>query len=583
MAKRFDRRIPVISEASSDGSWAPSRRAGRRSSAAMSSNATIAVQPASLTTRAATATVPSARDWRGPNGSRIGKPSCCQCRTSMSSSRCRRRSARSRSRTSPPSMRSCSARRPQTLATIAADPRHLGAKLGMTMVLHTWGQTLQHHPHVHCVVPGGGPSLDGTRWVACRPGFFLPVRVLSRLFRRLFLQELENAFVAGKLRFFGKLANLAEPAAFAERLGQLQRLNWVVYAKQPFGGPQQVLAYLGRYTHRVAIANSRLISLADGKVRFTWKDYRADGKTKVMTLDADEFIRRFLLHTLPDSFHRIRHYGFLANGSRNDNIAHCRRLLEATDSSVCETADNRTQRRSPIHRSRFRHLSRLRRHHAADRNCAALLQPCSHSSVTRHDRPADTYRDRTRPQRCGQQCPHRHRAADQSLPPRMPPVPTLEIDAIVAYSSRAPAVRTNKLAFRSRVAKPSSNINHQPAISHYPHSAQPPAASFNPASLRSRSSPCQRARRVLGHATSQNPEDSQISISMIYGWSAFGGADHGWQDVGLEEGAWTLSQAFSGSVGSQGAATNVSTLRVGADRSRRPQEHSADGGATCAR
>ena len=236
----------------------------------------------------------------------------------------------------------------QTLATIAVDPRHLGAKLGMTMVLHTWGQTLQHHPHVHCVVPGGGPSLDGTRWVACRPGFFLQVRVLSRLFRRLFLRELENAFVAGKLRFFGKLANLAEPAAFAERLGQLQRVNWVVYAKQPFGGPQQVLAYLGRYTHRVAIANSRLISLADGKVRFTWKDYRADGKTKVMTLDADEFIRRFLLHTLPDSFHRIRHYGFLANGSRNDNIAHCRRLLEATDSSVCETADNRSKGDRPL-------------------------------------------------------------------------------------------------------------------------------------------------------------------------------------------------------------------------------------------
>ena len=163
----------------------------------------------------------------------------------------------------------------ETLTTIAADPRHLGAKLGMTMVLHTWGQTLQHHPHVHCVVPGGGPSFDGTRWVACRTGFFLPVRVLSRLFRRLFLRELENAFGAGKLRFFGKLGNLAEPQAFARRLGDLRRLNWVVYAKPPFGGPEQVLAYLGRYTHRVAIANSRLLSLADGKVRFTWKDYRA--------------------------------------------------------------------------------------------------------------------------------------------------------------------------------------------------------------------------------------------------------------------------------------------------------------------
>jgi len=216
----------------------------------------------------------------------------------------------------------------ETLATIAADPRHLGAKLGMTMVLHTWGQTLLHHPHIHCVVPGGGPSLDGTRWVACRPGFFLPVRVLARLFRRLFLRELENAFGAGKLRFFGKLANLAEPQAFARRLGELRRLDWVVYAKAPFGGPEQVLAYLGRYTHRVAIANSRLISLSDGNVRFTWKDYRANGNAKVMMLAADEFIRRFLLHTLPDGFHRIRHYGFLANRQCAAKLALCRRLLD---------------------------------------------------------------------------------------------------------------------------------------------------------------------------------------------------------------------------------------------------------------
>jgi hypothetical protein len=237
----------------------------------------------------------------------------------------------------------------ETLATIAADPRHLGAKLGMTMVLHTWGQTLHHHPHVHCVVPGGGPSLDGTRWVTCRPGFLLPVRVLARLFRRLFLRELENAFNAGKLRFFTNLANLAEPQAFARRLRELRRLDWVVYAKPPFGGPEQVLAYLGRYTHRVAIANSRLLALADGKVRFTWKDYRADGKTKVMTLDADEFIRRFLLHALPEGFHRIRHYGFLANGSRGDSLALCRRLLEArATSAVHEPAHNHTQGDRPL-------------------------------------------------------------------------------------------------------------------------------------------------------------------------------------------------------------------------------------------
>ena len=237
----------------------------------------------------------------------------------------------------------------ETLATIAADPRHLGAQLGMTMVLHTWGQTLQHHPHVHCVVPGGGPSLDGTRWVACRPNFFLPVRVLSRLFRRLFLQKLKNAFGAGKLRFFTNLANLAEPQAFARRLRELRRLDWVVYAKPPFGGPEQVLAYLGRYTHRVAIVNSRLLSLADGNIRFTWKDYRADGMTKVMTLDADEFIRRFLLHALPDGFHRIRHYGFLANGSRGDSLALCRRLLEdRVTSAVREATDNHTRGDSPF-------------------------------------------------------------------------------------------------------------------------------------------------------------------------------------------------------------------------------------------
>jgi len=222
----------------------------------------------------------------------------------------------------------------ETLATIAADPKHLGAQLGVTMVLHTWGQTLQHHPHVHCVVPGGGPSLDSTRWIACRTGFFLPVRVLSRLFRRFFLRDLQNAFDTGNLGFFGKLSDLSDPKVFACRLDELRHTNWVVYAKPPVGGPEQVLAYLGRYTHRVAIANSRLISLSDGKVRFTWKDYRQHGKTKMMTLAADEFIRRFLLHTLPDGFHRIRHYGFLANGGRGDNIVLCRKLLDKRHASA---------------------------------------------------------------------------------------------------------------------------------------------------------------------------------------------------------------------------------------------------------
>jgi hypothetical protein len=222
----------------------------------------------------------------------------------------------------------------ETLRVVAADPHHLGAELGVVAVLHTWGQSLHHHPHVHCVVPGGGPSLKpapaqagGTRWVACRPGFFLPVRVLSRVFRRLFLTELQAAFEAGELGFFGNLAGLVEPAAFTRRLRELRRVEWVVYAKPPFGGPAQVLAYLGRYTHRVAIANSRLVSVTDHQVAFRWRDYRHHGKAKVMTLAADEFIRRFLLHTLPDGFHRIRHYGFLANGHRAEKLALCRRLL----------------------------------------------------------------------------------------------------------------------------------------------------------------------------------------------------------------------------------------------------------------
>ena len=216
----------------------------------------------------------------------------------------------------------------ETLRRIAADPKHLGAEIGLVAVLHTWGQNLHHHPHVHCVVPGGGPSLDGTSWIVCRPGFFLPVRVLSRLFRRLFLEELRAAFEAGALGFFAALARLAEPAAFARRLRELRRVEWVVYAKPPFGGPAQVLAYLGRYTHRVAIANSRLVSLTDTELAFRWKDYRHHGKSKVMTLAAFEFIRRFLLHTLPDGFHRIRHYGFLANGHRAEKLALCRKLLD---------------------------------------------------------------------------------------------------------------------------------------------------------------------------------------------------------------------------------------------------------------
>jgi len=217
----------------------------------------------------------------------------------------------------------------ETLITIAADPKHLGARIGLTAVLHTWGSALTHHPHAHIIVPGGGFSPDRQHWIACRPGFFLSVRVLSRLFRRLFLERLTAAYDAGRLEFFADQAVLAEPAAFKTHIAALRKLEWVVYAKRPFAGSDAVLAYLSRYTHRIAIANSRLVAFDGERVTFRWKDYRAkaDARYKLMTLDADEFIRRFLIHVLPDGFHRIRHYGLFANGGRADNIARARQLL----------------------------------------------------------------------------------------------------------------------------------------------------------------------------------------------------------------------------------------------------------------
>jgi hypothetical protein len=225
----------------------------------------------------------------------------------------------------------------EAMTTLAANPRRLGARIGGLAVLHTWGQTLTHHPHVHCIVPGGGLSPDGTRWVAGRPNFFLAVKPLARLFRRLFLERLQHAFDAGALRFFSDQAGLAEPVRFDALMTDLRAAAWVVYAKKPFGGPAQALAYLGRYTHRVAIANSRLVAIEDDHVAFTWKDYRQNGAVKVMKLAPDEFIRRFLLHTLPDRFHRIRYFGFLANTCRAANLALCRSAL-AQQMDRCETA-----------------------------------------------------------------------------------------------------------------------------------------------------------------------------------------------------------------------------------------------------
>jgi hypothetical protein len=218
----------------------------------------------------------------------------------------------------------------ETLRTIAADPKHLGAQIGFFTVLHTWGSNLLHHPHLHCVVSGGGLSADGSQWIYCRNGFFLSVRVLSRLFRRLFLEQLCNAFDAGNLEFFSSLESLQDPSAFRNYLAPLREVEWVIYAKRPFAGPEQVLDYVGRYTHRVAISNNRLLDIAEGKVSFRYKDYRHEAQQKTMTLQAEEFIRRFLLHVLPEGFQRIRYYGFLANRYRQQKLARCRDLLDTS-------------------------------------------------------------------------------------------------------------------------------------------------------------------------------------------------------------------------------------------------------------
>ena len=230
----------------------------------------------------------------------------------------------------------------ETLLTIAADPKHLGRSIGATLVLHTWGSALTHHPHVHGIVPGGGLSPDGERWVACKPGFFLSVRVLSRLFRRRFLEELARPIAAGGCSSSANTPRWSTRRAFAQWLAPLRQCEWVVYAKRPFAGPEAVLAYLSRYTHRVAISNSRLVAMDEHGVAFRWKDYRAKGRTrhKTMTLAADEFMRRFLLHVLPGGFHRIRHYGLLANGSRKMNLAQVRELLHSPPAATSQAQDS---------------------------------------------------------------------------------------------------------------------------------------------------------------------------------------------------------------------------------------------------
>lgn len=237
----------------------------------------------------------------------------------------------------------------ETMLAIAADPRHLGARIGITAVLHTWGSAMTHHPHVHMIVPGGGIAPDGSRWISSRPAFLLPVRVLGALFRRLFLTRLLQLHNAGRLAFFGKLAELSDRRAFLRHLSPVRKKRWVVYAKPPFAGPEAVLAYLSRYTHRVAISNSRLISFDGANVTFRYKDYRRSGaeRQQVMTIAADEFIRRFLLHVLPKGFHRIRHYGLLAGAMRKESIALARKLLAAAPTSEEQEADEQPDTRPP--------------------------------------------------------------------------------------------------------------------------------------------------------------------------------------------------------------------------------------------
>jgi hypothetical protein len=240
----------------------------------------------------------------------------------------------------------------QTLLEIAADRKHLGARIGFLAVLHTWGQNLHHHPHLHCVVPGGGISLDGSRWISCRNSFFLPVRVLSRLFRGKFLAFFREAHQQGQLSFFGNCACLEESDAFQRFAKRLKKSEWVVYSKPPFGGPEQVLKYLSRYTHRVAISNSRLISLKDGQVSFHWRNYRTD-QVSVMTITAVEFLRRFLQHVLPPGFVKIRHFGWLANRYRKDNLAHCRCLLSVAAIPISSLGEPTPEHTCPVCHSGF--------------------------------------------------------------------------------------------------------------------------------------------------------------------------------------------------------------------------------------
>jgi len=308
----------------------------------MSSVVWIAATLGSPTTPAATAIVPNARVRRRGTGLLPVKPTCCPSATSTWSSQCRPRSPQSLYQNKAVVYDLLFRTAAETLLTIAADPKHLGARIGATAVLHSWGSTMTHHPHIHMIVPAGGISLDGAHWVHCRANLLLPVCVLSRLFRRLFLARLAEANAAGRLAFFGELGGLRDPSAFLAHLAPLSKKRWFVYAKPPFAGPKAVLAYLARYPHRVAISNSRLVSLDERGVTFRYKDYRRNGRARfgTMTLTPDEFIRRFLLHVLPNGFHRIRHYGLLASATCKANVARAKELITAPLPSIDPSAEH---------------------------------------------------------------------------------------------------------------------------------------------------------------------------------------------------------------------------------------------------
>ena len=389
--------------------------------------------------------------------------------------------------------------------TLAAE--RLGARIGLIAVLHTWGQTLTHHPHVHCLVPGGGVALDGQRWVACKPNFLLSVRALSKTFRRLFLDGLAAAFRRGELGFFGELAPLADPAAFAERVRALRKSPFVVYAKPPFGGPERVLAYLARYTHRTAIANSRLVAVDDDEVAFSYKDYRRGGRDGVMRLAPHEFIRRFLLHVLPDGFHRIRHYGFLARGDRGENLARVRALLKVQrthrargPSPASDDVRARAERRRPTKPS-------------LSARTAAVA--CAASALSRRITPAPfaaTHHDHKRR-------PDLDRLRLSTPPSRYAAGPGLRASSGPVWLASTSAPRRRRRSRRSNRPQPTGETFDyrqsppSPAPNRAPNSKPPrafpiaanrPAPSFNPAYVRSPSVTPQPARR-RPHITLQIP------------------------------------------------------------------------------